>query len=44
MVTIFLDPNNLSLQRRPFAVFNDGGKVWAIVLFLIAIMRGKAYM
>ena len=34
--------HNLSWQRRPFALSNDGRKVWANVLLLIAIMPGKA--
>ena len=42
MVAIFLDPNNLSWQRRLFALSNDGRKVWANVLLRIAIMPGKA--
>ena len=29
MVEKFLDFNNLSWQKRPFALSNDGGKVWA---------------
>ena len=39
----FLDLNNLSLQRwpRPFALSNDGRKVWATVLFLSAMMHRK---
>ena len=37
----FLDLNNLSLQRRPSALSNDGRKVWATVLFLSAIVHRK---
>ena len=36
-----LDLNNLSWQGRPFALSNDGRKVWATVLFLSAIMHRK---
>ena len=35
----FLDLNNLSWQRRPFALSNDGRKVWATILILSAIMQ-----
>ena len=35
----FLDLNNLSWQRWPFALSNDGRKAWATVLFLSAIMH-----
>ena len=37
----FLDINNLSWQRRPFALLNDGRKVRAYSLFLKAIMHRK---
>ena len=37
----FLDLRNLSLQRRPSALSNDGRKVWATVLFLSAIVHRK---
>ena len=37
----FLDLNNLSSQRRPFALLNDGRKVRAYSLFLKAIMHRK---
>ena len=39
MVSKFLDLNNFSWQRRPFALSNDGRKVWAIVLSLSATQR-----
>ena len=35
----FLDLNNLSWQRRPFALSNDGRKVWATIFILSAIMQ-----
>ena len=41
MVAKFLDLNNLSWQRRPFVLSNDGKKSWAIVLFLSAIKYRK---
>ena len=41
MVTKFLDLNNISGGRRSFVLSNDGGKVWATVLFLNAIMHRK---
>ena len=41
MVAKFLDLDNLSWQRQPFALSNDGRKVWATVLFLSAIMQRK---
>ena len=41
MVAKFLDLNNLSWQRRPFALSNDKRKVWATVLFLTVIMYRK---
>ena len=41
MVAKFLDLNNFSWQRRPFALLNDGRKVWVTVLFLSAIMHRK---
>ena len=43
MVVKFLDLNNPSWQRRPFAFSNErsGRKVWATVLFLRAIMHKK---
>ena len=41
MVTKFLDLNNISGGRRSFVSSNDGGKVWATVLFLNAIMHRK---
>ena len=34
MVAKFLDLNNLSLQRKPFALSNDERKAWATVLIL----------
>ena len=34
IVAKFLDQNNLSWQRRPFGLSNDGRKVWDTVLFL----------
>ena len=39
MVAKFLDLNNLSWQRRPFALSNDGRKLWATILILSAIMH-----
>ena len=36
-----LDLNNLSSQRRPFVVSNDGRIAWATVLFLSEIMHWK---
>ena len=39
MVAKFLDLNNLSWQRRPFALSIDGRKVWATILILSAIMH-----
>ena len=33
MVAKFLDHNNLTWQRRPFALSNDGRKVWTTVFF-----------
>ena len=41
MVAKFLDLNNLSWQRRPFVLSNDGKKSWATVLFLSAIKYRK---
>ena len=41
MVAKFLDLNSFSWQRRPFALLNDGRKVWVTVLFLSAIMHRK---
>ena len=41
MVAKFLNPNNPSWQRRPFALLNDGRKVWTAVLFFSAIMHRK---
>ena len=41
MVAQFLDLKNLSWQRRPFALSNDGRKVWANVLFPSATMHTK---
>ena len=42
MVAKLLNLNNLSWQRRPFAMSNDGRKSWATVLFLLsAIMKRK---
>ena len=38
----FLDLNNLSLQRRPFALSNDGRNVWATVLFKVQSCTGKS--
>ena len=40
-VAKFLDLNNFSWRRRPFALLNDGRKVWVTVLFLSAIMHRK---
>ena len=37
----FLDLNNLSWQRRPFALSNYGRKVWAAILFLWETGHGK---
>ena len=39
MVAKFLDLNNCSWQRRPFAFSNDGRKVWATILIQSAIMH-----
>ena len=39
MVAKILDLKNFSWQRRPFALSNDGRKVWAIVLSLSAMHR-----
>ena len=39
MVARFLDLNNLSWQTWPFALSNDGRKVWATIVFLSAIMH-----
>ena len=39
MVARFLDLNNLSWQRRPFALSGDGRKLWATILFLSAIIH-----
>ena len=36
-----LDLNNLSWQIKPFALCNDGRKVWATVLFMSEIMHRK---
>ena len=41
MVAKFLNPNNPSWQRRPFALLNDGRNVWATVLFLSAVIHRK---
>ena len=41
MVEKFLDLNNLSWPRRPFALSNDGRKVWATVSFRSAMMQRK---
>ena len=41
MVAKFLNLNNLSGQRQPFALWNDGRKVQATVLFLSAIFVGQ---
>ena len=41
MVAQFLDLKNLSWQRRPFALSNDGRNVWANVLFPSATMHTK---
>ena len=41
MVAKFLNPNNPSWQRRPFALLNDGRKVWTAVLFFSAIMHRR---
>ena len=41
MVAKFLNLNNLSWQRQPFALPNDGRKEWASVYFLSAIMQRK---
>ena len=42
MVAKFLDLNNISRQRRPFPLSNDGRKVWATLLNLSAIKRESA--
>ena len=39
MVAKFLDLNNCSWQRRPFAFSNDGRKVWATILIQSAIIH-----
>ena len=39
MVSKFLDLNNCSWQRRPFAFSNDGRKEWATILIQSAIMH-----
>ena len=39
MVAKFLDLNNCSWQRRPFAFSNDGRKVWATMLIQSAIIH-----
>ena len=39
MVAGFLDLNNLSWQRRPFALSSHGKKLWVTILFLSAIMH-----
>ena len=44
MVAKLLNLNNLSWQRRPFALSNDGRKVTATVLFLSAIMKRKVVL
>ena len=44
MVAKLLSLNNLSWQRRPFALSNGGRKVWATVLFLTAIMKRKVVL
>ena len=41
MVAQFLDLKNLSWQRRPFALSNDGRNVWANVLFPSGTMHTK---
>ena len=41
MVAKVLVLKNLSWQRRPFALSNDGGKVWVTVLFLRAVKHRK---
>ena len=41
MVALFLNLNNLSWQRRPFALSNDGRKEWASVYFWSAILHRK---
>ena len=41
MVAKFLDLNNFSWRRLPFALLNDGRKVWVTVLILSAIMHRK---
>ena len=42
MVAKFLDLNNISRQRGPFPLPNDGRKVWATFLNLSAIKRESA--
>ena len=44
MVAKLLNLNNLSWQRRPFALSNGGRKVTATVLFLNAIMKRKVVL
>ena len=44
MVAKFLDLNNLSWRRRPFALSNDGIKVWATVLLRVQSCSGKSHM
>ena len=44
MVAKFLDLSNLSRQKRPFVLSNDGRKVWATVLLLSAIMHRKVIL
>ena len=44
MVAKLLNLNNLSWQRRPFALSSDGRKVWATVLFPSAIMKRKVVL
>ena len=41
MVAKVLDLKNLSWQRRPFTLSNDGRKVWATILFLRAVKHRK---
>ena len=41
MVAKVLDLKNLSWQRRPFALSNDGRKVWVTILFLRAVKHRK---
>ena len=44
MVAKFLDLNNFSWQRRPFALLNDGRKVWLPFCSWVQSCTGKSYM